>query len=293
MNLYPWRAPRAGRLAHALLFSGLLVSSALLDAQDAGSGTAPSDPGARPSANAFHVDPVHSMALFRIHHQGVGMFHGRFLRLHGNITFDPDAGAPLQVHVTIPLEGLDSGSPRIDAHLRSPDFFDAARFENMTFESSGSKRVGEKNFEVSGRMTLHGVTQDIKVPFEWVGSADSEKGKRHGFESQFVIRRSDYGMTYGVESKSLGDEVRVTVALELLPGPAPSESDEATRGGGRAGSGMRDRLLALDKDGNGKIEKSEVPENMMRVFERMDANKDGVIDEAELAAPPRRRGGEG
>lgn len=278
---------RCAGLVVGLLAAVLVSGQTPSFAQETGAGKA-MDPAA---ANTFHVDPVHSMALFRIQHQGVGMFHGRFNRMHGTVKFDPAAATPLEVNITIPVAGVDTGSEKIDNHLKNPDFFDAEQFPNMSFESTSSKKLDASTFEVSGKMTIHGVTRDLQVKFDLVGSADSERGKRYGFESSFVIQRTDFGMGYGVEKKALGNEVRVTVALELLPGAPPEERADAPRGPGRAG-GMRDRLLALDKDGNGKIEKAEVPEDLMRLFERMDANQDGVVDEKELANPPRRGGGQ-
>jgi hypothetical protein len=130
-------------------------------------------------------------------------------------------------------------------------------------------------------MTLHGVTRPLTAIVEWTGTAESPRGKRCGFHSSFSIQRSEFGMTYGVESGALGDETRVIVSFEA--GQAGPDRPEG---------GLPGRFAELDTNGDGKIQKDEAPDRMKEMFDRMDSDQDGSLDLEELRAM-RRRGGRG
>lgn len=281
------------RVGVALAVLGLLgiAGPGRLAAQDgADVGGGPAGAAAKPAAEIFHIDPVHSMALFRVQHLGAGAFHGRFNDVRGTIEIRPADELPVRFTVAIPVTSVDSGNERLDNHLRSADFFDAATHPEMTFATRSARALGE-GFEITGDLTLVGVTRPITVRMEHIGTRDSERGKRCGYETVFTLKRSEFGMRYGLDNGALGDEVRVTVAMEASTAapepPAPGPGRAAGGGEGRA----RD-LMAYDSNGDGKLEKSELPERMQRLFERMDVNQDGFIDaeEAQQAGRPRGRG---
>lgn len=236
------------------------------------------------SQKTFQIDPGHSMALFRVQHLGASMFHGRFNDVLGQIVLDASAESPISLEVKIPIASVHTGSDRLDGHLKNADFFDAEKHPEMTFKSKSSKKSGENAYEVNGDITIRGVTKEITVTLEQIGMKDAGRGLKCGFEAVFKIKRSEFGMMYGVEKGALGDETRVTVAIE-----AGVVSEEGSRGG-RRGGGMKDRLLSFDKNKDGKIEKGELPERMQRMFGRFDANGDGVIDATELDNLPTRGG---
>ncbi len=170
-----------------------------------------------PAAQAFTVDSGHSVALFRITHMGVGAFHGRFNEVKGSVNWADDNLAGSSVSVEIPIGSIDSNSEKRDQHLKSPDFFSAKQFPVMTFKSSAIKKEGE-GYAITGTLTLRGVSKEITVQATKIGEGDRGPrfGYRAGFETVFTLKRSDYGITWGVENKALGDEVRVTIALECL-----------------------------------------------------------------------------
>ena len=109
---------------------------------------------------------------------------------------------------------IDTNNERLDNHLKSPDFFNATEFPAMSFKSSSSKAIDETTYEVIGEITLHGVSKPLTVRMHKTGESENPRGKLIGFETEFVLTRSEFGMTYGVEGGSLGDETKVIVSLE-------------------------------------------------------------------------------
>lgn len=160
------------------------------------------------------IDDVHSMALFRIQHMGAGQYWGRFNEVAGNFTFVPNKPDGMKFDVTIQTASVDSGNESLNKHLSSPDFFAIKDFPTMTFQSTAAKLVAEQVYEVTGNLTLHGVTKPITARVEFCGMKDMGRGSKAGFEAQFKVNRSDFGMNYGVDKGAIGNEVRVVVALE-------------------------------------------------------------------------------
>ena len=197
----------------ASLAASLVV--AVPSAEPAQTPAAPTTPAA--GARSFTVDGVHSKAFFRVLHMGAGQFWGRFNDVSGSFSFDPANMASAKFDVTIKIESVDSGNEDLDKHLRSPDFFAAKDFPKMTFRSTGAKKTGERTYELMGELTMRGVTKPVTASLEFCGMADMGRGPKAGFEAQFTVKRSEFGVNYGVEKGAIGDEVRVIVGLEGGP----------------------------------------------------------------------------
>lgn len=187
------------------LFAALLVSATL---------PTPAPAAARAAAEQFEVDSIHSSVVFRIKHMGVSYFHGRFNQIEGQFTLDADKPENSSVEVSIAAESVDTNSGKRDDHVRSPDFLNASEFPQITFKSEKVKAAKDGHFEVSGQLTLHGETRPLTVQVEQTGTGKAMRGdgKLTGFETTFTIKRSDFGMKEMLDS--LGDEVRLTVAVE-------------------------------------------------------------------------------
>lgn len=166
------------------------------------------------AAESFTVDPVHSSVLFRIKHFDVGYIYGRFNQYSGTFAFDDKNPADCKLEMEVKIDSIDSANADRDKHLKGPDFFSAKEFPTMTFKATSMKASDEKNYEVTGDLTIHGVAKQVTVKLERIGTVkDPRSGKpRTGWETTFTIKRSDFGMKYGVPA--IGDEVRVTVAIE-------------------------------------------------------------------------------
>lgn len=167
-------------------------------------------------AGSYKIDDVHSSAFFRVMHAGAGQFWGRFNDISGSMGFDA-AGAPTAFDISIAIESVDTANEKLDGHLKSPDFFNAAEFPAMTFKSTGIKKGANGMFEVTGDLSMHGVTKPVTAMIEVTGHSNM-MGKRAGVEATFSVKRSDFGMNYGVEKGVLGDNTRVLVNLEAVAG---------------------------------------------------------------------------
>ena len=199
-----------------------LLSLATLTAVGLGAQTAPQTKpaSAAPSASegvTYKIDDVHSSALFRVHHLGAGQFWGRFNAVSGTMTFSA-GGEPTGFNVSIATDSVDTAEPKLDGHLKSPDFFNSKEFPAMTFKSVSVSKKADGNFEVTGELSMHGVTKSISAALEVTGIADMGMGPRAGVEAVFTVKRSDFGMKYGLEKGTLGDAVRVVVSREGIRG---------------------------------------------------------------------------
>ncbi len=235
----------------------------------------------------YGVDTTHSMALFCVKHLGAGLFYGRFNGVEGGFNFTPGHDAnPLEVEIAIDAGSVDTGSRRLDGHIKSADFLDHENHAKMTFKSSSSKKLSDSEFEVMGDLQIRGVTKPITVKVTKTGSRAGQRGNRIGFKAEFSIKRSEYQVMYGVENGSVGDETEIIIAVEAIEGAGRDR-------GGRGRRGGRDlvaELMSHDKNGDEKIEKSELPERMQRVFSRLDRDGDGFITKTEIEEGQKRRG---
>jgi polyisoprenoid-binding protein YceI len=170
------------------------------------------------------IDPDHSVAAFAVRHMMVSNVHGQFNRLSGTIQFDPADVAHLSVEAEIESEGLWTGIQKRDEHLRSPDFFDVAKYPKIFFRSSKVDAVSGKRFSLTGNLTLHGVTRAVSFDAEYVGPVKgTEEGETCvGFSATTRINREDYGIMWNVALLEkggvvVGREVQITLDIEADP----------------------------------------------------------------------------
>jgi polyisoprenoid-binding protein YceI len=164
-------------------------------------------------AATYKVDPAHSFLLFKISHFGAGYVWGRFDDLGGKVDLDPSATSKDSVNFTVKSASVDTGNPKRDEHLKSPDFFNVRQFPEITFTSTKVERTGDNTFAVTGNLTLLGVTKPQTVTVKELGTGKGMMGEtRTGFETTFTIKRSDYGMKFMVGPA--GDEVTLILDAE-------------------------------------------------------------------------------
>lgn len=166
------------------------------------------------AAETYEVDPAHSFVLFRcrnVAQAGAVFVYGRFTDIKGTLIVDKDP-AKSSVTITVNADSLDTGVPDRDKHLKSPDFLNTKQFPTITFKSQRIQTIGKNRYRVTGNLTLHGVTRPITVTVTKVGEGKNFKGMQViGFETTFVIRRSQFGMK-GLMNIA-ADEVTLTVAI--------------------------------------------------------------------------------
>lgn len=168
----------------------------------------------------WKIDPAHSEADFSIKHMSISTVHGSFRGVSGVVKFDPADVAKSGVEATIEVSSVDTGVTPRDNHLKSPDFFDVAKFPTMTFKSTSVKKAGD-HYEVAGDLTLHGVTKPVVLKMDDPGKEETGmdgKSVHRGFSATTVINRKDFGLTWNGTLKSgdavLGDEVKIELDVE-------------------------------------------------------------------------------
>jgi polyisoprenoid-binding protein YceI len=192
-----------------LLTLGLGAMGAFRAVEDA---PAPSESAAR----SFKVDPVHSTAIFRVHHLGAGRFYGRFNDVTGLIEYIPSSEHGLSLDISIDINSVDTANEQLDNHLKSLDFFNAVEFPAMTFKSDEATLIKPGFYQVKGIIHVHGVSRPLTIEVEETGLTSGSRGERVGFETTFTLKRSQFDMNYGVEQGALGDDVQVIVSLEAI-----------------------------------------------------------------------------
>lgn len=161
------------------------------------------------SSATFSVDAVHSSVIFKIKHMGVSNFYGTFKDTSGTFSLGDSAS----VDVTVKADSVDSRNSKRDDHIKSPDFFNAKEFPNITFKASGIKKGADGAYAGKGDLTFRGVTKPVTLTITPTGTGKGQGGKEiAGFETRFTIKRSDFGNSSMVGP--LSDEVDLIVALE-------------------------------------------------------------------------------
>jgi polyisoprenoid-binding protein YceI len=188
-----------------------------------------------PKVETYKVDPGHSNVGFSIRHF-FSKVPGRFKTYDGTIALDPKDLSKGTVNVSIDTGSIDTGVEDRDQHLKSPDFFDAAKFPKMTFVSTEVLPKGTNHATVKGNLTLHGVTKPVTLEADVLGfSPDPWGGYRGSFEAKTTLKRSDFGISWNkaVEGGGLllGEDVEVTLNIEAVregpktpPEPAPKKN---------------------------------------------------------------------
>jgi polyisoprenoid-binding protein YceI len=171
-------------------------------------------------AETLNIDPAHSEVSFQIRHL-VSQVRGRFNDFGGVIQMDPKNLAASSVDFHIKTTSIDTNQPDRDKHLRTPDFFDAAKFPEITFKSKSIAAAGKDKYNVTGTLTLHGVSKDVTLPVTYLGTVkDPFGGTRAGFELETTLDRKDYGIVWNKAIDNggvmLGDEVKVAINLESV-----------------------------------------------------------------------------
>jgi polyisoprenoid-binding protein YceI len=147
---------------------------------------------------------------------------GRFTAFEGKILFDDRDPGKSSVNVTIKTASVNTDNANRDNDLRSPNYFDAEKFPEITFQSKSVEKKGN-DFVAHGTLTIHGVAKDVDLPFELKGPADTRQGKVMGAHAGLTVSRTDYGV--GKATPMIGSDVKLDLFVEArqaAPAPAPA-----------------------------------------------------------------------
>jgi polyisoprenoid-binding protein YceI len=167
------------------------------------------------AVETYTIDPVHSSVAFSIRHF-VSKVPGSFTKFSGTITVDRANLEKSSVEATIDVASVSTANEKRDAHLKSPDFFDTAKFGTATFKSKSWKKTGEDSFDITGDLTLHGVTKEIVLKTKLLAFGPGMQGAQlSGWEATATLNKTDFGVNGpSMLGKALGDEVTLTIGIE-------------------------------------------------------------------------------
>ncbi|HYC63073.1 MAG TPA: YceI family protein [Thermoanaerobaculia bacterium] len=173
---------------------------------------------AQTATETFVVDRNHSTATFKVRHMMANVV-GQFRDFTADVNIDRADPAKSSVDFTIQATSIDTGNANRDNHLRSADFFDVAKFPTITFKSTSVTPKSKNEFDVTGDLTMHGVTKRVTLPVTFLGFGKTAKGEKAGFEIETTIDRKDYGVVWNRTLDEggvlLGDNVKVSINLEM------------------------------------------------------------------------------
>ena len=170
---------------------------------------------AHAAVETYAIDPVHSSVGFSIRHF-ISKVPGSFTQFSGTITVDRDNLEHSSVDATIDVGSINTRNEKRDSDLRSPHFFDAAKFSTITFKSSSWKKTGEDTYDVTGDLTIHGVTKEVVLKVTSLGFGSGMRDTQlSGWEASTTLNKSDFGVA-GPDyvRKMLGEEVAITINVE-------------------------------------------------------------------------------
>ena len=168
------------------------------------------------ATGTYTIDPAHSRIGFVARHAMVTKVRGSFTEFSGSGSFDEENPANSQLQLTIQANSIDTGNADRDGHLRSNDFFDMETFPEITFVSTGVAKTGDDTFEVTGDLTIKGVTRSVTVEFDYTGTAVDPFGNtRLGLEGKTTVNRKDWGVNWNTALEAGGVLVSEKVTLEF------------------------------------------------------------------------------
>lgn len=165
------------------------------------------------AADTYKLDASHTAITWHVDHFGFSTPSGKFMSAEGSVTLDKANPAASSVNVTIKMAEVNSGVAKLDEHLKAKDFFDVAQFPTATFTSTKVDVTGADTADVTGNLTLRGVTKPVTLKVKLNKLAENMfKKQTAGFTATTTIKRSDFGISAYLPN--LGDDVRIEIESE-------------------------------------------------------------------------------
>lgn len=169
-------------------------------------------------SQTWNMDKAHSQLNFGITHLGVSEIDGSFTSVTAKITSSKDDLTDAVVDLSAEVGSISTGNDQRNNHLKSADFFDAAKYPNLTFKSTSFKKTGAKTYEVTGDLSLHGVTKTVVLTATLNGTTTNPMSKKTvaGFKVTGTIKRTDFGIATSFPAAALSDEVALNANAEFI-----------------------------------------------------------------------------
>ena len=176
------------------------------------------------AVSTWKIDPSHSAAEFKVRHMMISYVKGKFSGLSGILKLDENDYAHSTVEVSIPAASVSTVDDKLDAHLKEADFFDVEKFPTLTFKSTSIRSLGDRDYEVSGDLTIRGVTKSVTLSVDDVSapSKDPWGNQRIGLSASAKVNRKDFGFVWNAPLEFggvlVGDEVAITLDVQFIKG---------------------------------------------------------------------------
>lgn len=195
-----------------LLALGLLLATPAAAQTAAPNADGPTTDPTQVRPGAYVLDPAHGKITWSLSHLGYSTYYGQITDVKGEATLDPKEPAKSRLSVTVGIDSVSGLNPKLDAHLKTPDFFDTQKFPTATFTATSVEPTSPTTARVVGDLTLRGVTKSVSfdATFNQAGISPVDKTYTVGFDGRAVIKRSEFGINAFLPI--LGDEV--TLRLE-------------------------------------------------------------------------------
>lgn len=163
---------------------------------------------------AYQIDPTHTATVFTWNHFGFSTPSANFSDIQGTINVDNAKPANSSVNVTIPLSSLNTNVKALDEHLKTADFFDAAKYPNITFKSTKVQALGKNKYKITGNLTVKDVTKPVVLDavLNKQGVHPMTKAEAIGFNATTSFNRSAFGV--GAYVPNVGDKITVNITTE-------------------------------------------------------------------------------
>jgi polyisoprenoid-binding protein YceI len=174
------------------------------------------------TSTTWNIDPAHSVAEFKVRHMMITNVKGQFSGIQGSLTLDEADITKSRIETSIDATSINTREPQRDAHLKSGDFLDVEKFPTLSFKSSHVTRSGVVELEVTGDLTIHGVTRTVVFNVEGPSapSKDPWGNTRVGLSATTKISRKDFGLNWNATLETggflVGDEVTITLEVEFV-----------------------------------------------------------------------------
>jgi polyisoprenoid-binding protein YceI len=176
------------------------------------------------SAGVWNIDPNHSLIEFSAKHFDIAYVKGRFRGFSGKVTVDEQDLLKSSVDLTIDATSLDSQAVQMREDLiKGEEMLDAAKYPTITFKSTNITGRDANHYDVTGDLTMRGVTKSITVPIEFGGLATTRMGPRAGFSGTLTLNKSDFEVPFNREFEPgravVGDTIKIELQIEVAPAP--------------------------------------------------------------------------
>ena len=171
-------------------------------------------------SGAYVIDPAHSKITWSVSHLGFSTYVGQFSGVEGALRLDSRNPSASTLQASVKTDSVGTLHDGLDAHLKNADFLDVANHPTASFRSRSIRLTGARTADIAGDLTLRGVTRPIviRAEFNQAGVNPLDKAYSLGFDGEATIRRSDFGVSYGLPM--VGDEVTLQFAAEFKAAPA-------------------------------------------------------------------------